>query len=261
MKNFCSFLAACVFIVTLSACTEYSGNNKQDLSNSLNNKTIADKYAKLRLGDEYILYNEPSPEMLGDYGVVKASEGIEIIETTEQWVQIKQGNQTGWIPSWYISEAITEPVRDIKQKNSVLKYDTGGYLTPQGRLIIELEKGRLVKPIKEWQNWYQIRILVYDIPAVQVAWIEKDCLTNPETLFPKEGYLKKGTVVYEVSEFEEIRKTASEATKYDMAVFYDREKNGYIQVCSNGGWSAWTKKEYLVFHEDDELPSVTETII
>lgn len=204
--------------------------------------------AKVRAGGTYFLYLAPQPETLSlPQAEVVGRSMVEVLEVQGEWVHVRQNDNEGWLPKWYLSADESIPVRDISQAYQVLNRDAAGLLYPEGPQVVELSKGRLLKPIKEWGDWYQVGILVYDIPAVQVAWLPKTFLSPIGEEEPCEGFLHKGTEVYEVEDFDKISTVAPQKITYDMVVYVVREKDGYINVSAAGGWSAWTQKENLKF--------------
>ena len=165
---------------------------------------------------------------------------------------LRSGDNDGWLPKWYLDGSDEKPVRDNVQDYLVLKENMQGLLYPDGPGIVDLEKGKLLKPLKEWNNWYFTGIIVYDIPSVQYAWVPKDALLPIGEAEPSEGFLHEGTEVYGYDSFEAYGPVNPEKLDYTMRVFVRKEKEGYIAVGAAGGWTAWTKKENLKFSYDNE---------
>lgn len=218
-----------------------------------NNAEAKDKSESLtvRPAGEYFLYPGPYPVLLAlPQAVVTGGSIAEVIETKEEWVHLRSGENQGWLPKWYLDGSSDTPVRDKSQDYMVLKEKSQGLLYPNGPKTVELEKGKLLKPIKEWGDWYFVGIIVYDIPAIQCAWVPRDVLLPVGKMEAGEGFLHEGTKVYGYDSFEKNGPVNPEKLQYTMTVFVLKEKEGYIAVQAAGGWTAWTKKENLKFDYD-----------
>ncbi|MCL5057534.1 MAG: hypothetical protein M1130_05975 [Actinobacteria bacterium] len=172
------------------------------------------------------------------------------MEFNGEWALVRQGNIEGWIPKWYISDD-PGPVKDIESEHMVLNRSAPGLLYPGGPQAVSLDKGRLLLPLKQWNGWVQVEIIVYSIPGVMTAWVEKEFLSPVNGVTPAEGFLKQGSTAYVGCEFEEIDRCLSEEAAYNMPVQIYGERNGYLNVAAAGGWSAWTKKENISFARQD----------
>ncbi|MCX8128784.1 MAG: hypothetical protein N3I35_01635 [Clostridia bacterium] len=221
--------------------------NSQSIRREENNRKTK---AYLRPGSDYFIYPEAQPTLLSAAVSLKQGKEIKILKTDGDWVNIEQEKLTGWIPKWYISSDDSTPTKPVSSKPKVLTKNTEGRLYPDGAGIKLLEKGRLLTPVMQWNDWYQVKIIVYDIPAVQYAWIPMKNLAEVGKALCIEGYLKAGTPVHEVPEFDEVSASPAKAIGYTMPVYISNEREGFIRVNAAGGWSAWTKKENLVFDAD-----------
>ncbi len=200
----------------------------------------------VRPAGEYFLYPGPDAVFLAlPQAMVQGGSIVEVLETGGEWVHLRSGDYDGWLPKWYLKGADEEPVRENVMDYLILKEDMQGLLYPGGPGIVDLEKGKLLKPLKEWKDWYFAGIIVYDIPAVQCAWVPKDALLPIGEMEPREGFLHEGTEVYGYDSFEANGPVNPEILPYTMSVFVRKEKDGYIAVDAAGGWTAWTKKENL----------------
>jgi len=204
--------------------------------------------ATVRPDGEYFLYPDPEPVFLAlPQAMVTGGSVVEVLETQGEWVYLRSGENEGWLPGWYLEGENESPVREKVLDYMVLKEKSQGLLYPDGPPIVELAKGKLLKPLKEWDDWYFAGIIVYDIPAVQCAWVPKDALLPIGEIEPSEGFLHKGTVVYGFDSFEKNGPVNPEKLQYTLTVFILKEKDGYIAVQTAGGWTAWTRKENLKF--------------
>lgn len=201
---------------------------------------------ELTTASKLIIYPGPQPECLGTQEI---DEGIKIYITEEkdEWIHVKFSGGEGWLPKWYILSDQSKQVKDIQSEEKVLNQDTSGSLYPNGPKIVDLEKGKLLTPIREWGGWHEVKIIVYDIPSVQLAWIPKNLLSSADETNPIEGYLAKGTEVYEIYEFEKISPTNLKNIENEMVVFIISKRDNYVLVGANGGWTAWTEKDNLSY--------------
>ncbi|MHB8155802.1 MAG: SH3 domain-containing protein, partial [Desulfocucumaceae bacterium] len=186
-----------------------------------------------------VIMSEPREKIPG--GVM-----VEVLEYREEWVSLRYGTKEGWLPAWYLSED-PEPLVEVNSGYLVLNRDTGGLLYPAGPRITDLARGRLLLPLREWNSWAQVEIILYSVPGVSSAWIPKNLLSPVKDVTPTEGFLKEGTPVYEVEDFNQIAKAAPQAARYDMSVILRLKRDGYINVEAAGGWTAWTRLENLQF--------------
>ena len=224
-----------ILVLGLFGCSSLSSSTETEIN--------ADE---LITGSKIILYPGPQPESLGLQEIDRGIK-IHIAEEKDEWIHVKFSGGEGWIPKWYVLSEESKQVKDIQSEAKVLNQNISGSLYPNGSKVVDLEKGKLLTPIKEWNGWYEVRIIVYDIPAVQLAWVPQNALSSVNELSPIEGYLPLGTEVHETYEFEKISFTNPQKIAYEMNVFIISEREDYILVGSNGGWSAWTKKQNLAF--------------
>lgn len=261
MARFKSMASILILVLFLSACQ--TGEDSKTVPSTPPQKkehTMAqkdeiyigrEKVRNLRPAGEYFLYPGPDPVFLAlPQAVVIGGSVVEVIETKGEWVHLKSGEDQGWLPKWYLEVEKDAPVKDIEADYKVLKENCQGLLYPDGPVTVTLEKGKLAKPIKEWGDWYFVGIIVYDIPAVQCAWIPKEALVELGETESREGFLHEGTEVYGFENFEKHGPENPEKLQNTMTVYVIMEKEGYIAVQAAGGWTAWTKKENLKFQYD-----------
>ncbi len=229
------FILVIILVFSLFGCSS--------LSTSTETENNVDE---LITGSKIIIYPGPQPESLG----VQEIDGgikIRITEEKDEWINVKYSGGEGWIPKWYVLSEESKQVKDIQSDEKVLNQNISGSLYPNGPKIVDLKKGKLLTPIREWDGWYEVKIIVYDIPSVQLGWVPKKLLSSVDEIHPIEGYLQQGTEVYEINEFEKISSTNLKNIEYEMVVFIISERDNYILIGSNGGWTAWTKKENLIY--------------
>lgn len=212
------------------------------------------KTQTVRPAGEYFLYLGPEAATLYEPpGTVRGGDQVEVIEINRDWVNLRSGEVEGWLPRWYLGGENEDPVRDIEADYLVLKEKGLGFLYPGGPDVTELDQGKLLKPLKEWRDWYFVAIIVYDIPAVQAAWVTKSALAPIGEVEAREGFLHTGAEVYQDYDiFLRDGPVYGEKLTYPLQVYVSQEKEGYLYVTAAGGWGAWTKKENLKFSYPDE---------
>jgi hypothetical protein len=248
-----AFAAVLILAVLASACQTVGGDKavpptppEQGDKAETQDNMPGYETCTVRPAGEYFLYPGPDAVFLAlPEEVVQGGSTVEVLETGGDWVHLRSGESDGWLPKWYLQGADEEPVRENVMDYLILKENMQGLLYPNGPGIVDLEKGKLLKPMKEWKDWYFTGIIVYDIPSVQYAWVPKDALLPIGEMEPSEGFLHEGTEIYETNIFEASNPPEPIILDYTMSVFVNDEKDGYIAVGGAGGWTAWTKKENL----------------
>ncbi len=93
-------------------------------------------------------------------------------------------------------------------RSLVVKEDrTAVYLYPERSApqVLELEQGRIVRVRKTYgDGWYLAEVTMYDVPGAPWGWLKKESLAAPGKAGPKEGTLKKGSVVYTGWDYSQI---------------------------------------------------------
>ncbi len=219
--------------------------------------------ARLRPGGPFGLYPAPDPATVEVVMPSRVSGGsaVRVLEERGNWVRIRQNKTEGWIPKWYVL-ADDKPVVEATMNWLAVADNTQGFLYPDGPQVVDLDRGRLVKTLWEWNEWVNVRIIAYNVPAVQSAWVRRKLLTGSSQVEPTEGFLKKGTEVW-YNQFADPNNVmmivqgpgGSELTAFPMAVrvigHADEDQEPIIRVSGAGGWSGWTLKKNLVFMEPD----------
>ncbi|MHB0885509.1 MAG: SH3 domain-containing protein [Bacillota bacterium] len=218
---------------------------------------------RLRPGGPFGLYPAPDPATLKAAmpNQVSGGSAVRVLEERGNWVHVRQKKTEGWIPKWYVS-AGDKPVVEATANWLAVIDNTRGFLYPDGPQVVDLDRGRLVKTLWEWNEWLNVRIIAYDVPAVQSAWVHRELLTEPSQVEPTEGFLAKGTEVW-YNQFADPSNATmivqepggSELTAFPMAVrvigHANEDQKPIIKVSGAGGWSGWTLQKNLVFTEPD----------
>ncbi len=250
MGDLLRFLIISTLLIFLAGC---EGTQAGTHNNSyIKEPSARPIVANLRPHGTYTLYKEPKPEGLYEpQSRVSSNIEVEVLKTDGEWALIKTAEIEGWLPMWYLQTKDATPVKEIDSDYMVLKQSATGYLYPGGPNIIELSKGKLLKPFKEWGEWVQVKIMVYDIPSVSDAWLYKKDLATVLEVQPTEGFIAKGCQIYEVLDFKDIRQTKPSNCEFQMPVEILEKRNGYVHVSGSAGWSGWTEYRNLTFNPKD----------
>lgn len=202
----------------------------------------------LRPEATYSLHGSPVPLKTSSSGELTGGTVVEIVEVENRWVLVSKNDIEGWIPNWYISDEDSLLVKDIDHDYLVANRNTYGFLYPHGPEVTEISKGKLLEPVKECGNWYEVSIITYEAGAVGSAWIIKTYLSPVEVIEPAEGILEAGSEVYYVEEsFEEIYDTEPVEVINEIGVYIMEEEGDYLHVRGMGDKSFWTEKDNIRF--------------
>ena len=101
------------------------------------------------------------------------------------------------------------------------------------------------------QLWLYVSVPAYDTPNNNIGWIPE-----PETVrLTKENvkqikgdiFLKEGTPIYEVVEFNEINSATPTKTPYDIRGRIEKREGSFVYLMVSGGWYFWVEDKYLIF--------------
>jgi len=212
-----------------------------------------DRFETIRECSSVLLYPGPQPEMLGPLGNIPGGSRVEVLEDKGDWLHVMQDDKEGWLPKWYTDRQAQEKISDVSQEPFVLKENTKGRLFPGGPEIVDLQAGKLLTPVQEWNDWYYVNIIVYDIPSVQYAWLPKNLLAEVSLYKPLEGFLRQGTKVYMVDSYDRIAGSKSTEITYEMTVLITQKQGEFVRVTANGGWTAWTEEKNVTYTKSKPL--------
>ena len=196
----------------------------------------------------YAIYSQKAPINAYKAGEVTGGTTVEILEMENDWVRVKNNNIEGWIPIWYFSDGDPTPVIDVDYNYSVFNRNSYGFLYPHGPETIQLQIGKLLKPVQEWGEWVKVSIITYESTAVEQAWIMKSYLSPVGVIEPVEGILEAGAEAYHVEEyFEEVYTMDPEKVVNDTGVLILDKRDEYLFVRGSGGLEYWVKSENVKF--------------
>lgn len=211
------------------------------------------RFETVRECSTVLLYPGPQPEMLGPLGSISGGSRVEVLEDKSIWLHIRQDDKEGWLPKWYTDQEVQAKISDVSQEPFVLKEDSKGSLFPGGPEIVDLQAGKLLTPLQEWNDWYYVSIIVYDIPSVQYAWLPENLLAEVSGYKPLEGFLRQGTKVYMVDSYEKIAGSKPTEITCEMTVLMTQKQEGFVRVIANGGWNAWTEEKNVTYTKSKPL--------
>lgn len=108
---------------------------------------------------------------------------------------------------------------------------------------------------QDQQLWLYVSVPVYDSPVNFKGWIpESETIKLTEDnvkLVQGDIYLKEGTPIYEVDQFDDIKLTPSTKVLYDVRGRIEKRQESFVYLVSPGGWTFWVEEKYLIFPSVD----------
>lgn len=198
-------------------------------------------------------YPGDSPLELFSPGSLQAGQRVTVRGKRLPWALVRSGSIEGWIPLWYLTgEGHNLP--EITPYPMVVKKRAPVHLYPDkdAPLTRDLDAGKVVKVEYEYGPWRYVHIVVYDIPAVLRGWVPGEYLAAAGEVAPTEGRIPKGTrVYYGDPDAADTSGMSGEITPCQMIVGVLHEKGEMLYVNAAGGWSAWVRKQDVVFNPFD----------
>lgn len=177
-----------------------------------------------------------------DFPEFSLSAGTEIIliDQENDFAKIKYQEKEGWIPAWYISK-ISSSIRQESPFIVVLNTSTNVYLYPNEtpKYDFKLEKGKVVKVIASYFDWYCIEYIRYDCPEYDLTWIKNDNTLDYNERLVKEGIVSDNTNIYS----EEGNLVEDTISGY---IFIVEEKGDFYKVFGAGGQEGFIKKKDFI---------------
>lgn len=104
---------------------------------------------------------------------------------------------------------------------------------------------------EERELWLYVIIPTYDCPINNRGWIrESDTVPitkENQKLIQSNVWVKKGTEIYEVFEFDKISTTTPTKLAYDASGRLEEKRDGYARISCAGGWDFWVEEKYVIY--------------
>ncbi|WP_174278160.1 hypothetical protein [Desulfosporosinus meridiei] len=65
-------------------------------------------------------------------------------------------------------------------------------------------------------------------------------------------YIKEGTPIYEVEQFNELNSVALNKTPKDVRGRIEKREGSFVNLMAPGGWYFWVEDKYLIFPKVEE---------
>jgi hypothetical protein len=164
------------------------------------------------------------------------------------FVQIRNQDQIGWVPEWYVLEdGDTERAITVNPYEMIVAVDSQYYLYPgeADRTANQLDKGSVVQIQKEFQDWYGIEFINYAEPMEGDKWIKKDTLKPYEAEQAREGYAWNQTLGVQIYDDNGAEK---EYADYPLPAKIVSDAGNHYEIVSSGGLHGW-------IHKGDFIPN------
>ncbi|MCG8484930.1 MAG: hypothetical protein MJA31_16580 [Clostridia bacterium] len=173
---------------------------------------------------------------------------VKVIDIENDFAKIDYKGNKGWISAWYISKKSAK-IKDIDPYIRVIDKEASIYLLPEkNNEYSRFKKGKVIKIIATYSDWYCVEYIRYDCPTYDSVWIKKEDTKEYDISLVKEGYLR------EVKTYTEDGILTNETiTGY---VFIRKEKNDLYRVQGIGGESVYIKEiDFTPITSNDVFPS------
>ncbi|AFQ43808.1 hypothetical protein Desmer_1848 [Desulfosporosinus meridiei DSM 13257] len=99
-------------------------------------------------------------------------------------------------------------------------------------------------------------IPVYDSPINHKGWIPESetVKLTQDNVKQVQGdvYIKEGTPIYEVEQFNELNSVALNKTPKDVRGRIEKREGSFVNLMAPGGWYFWVEDKYLIFPKVEE---------
>ncbi|SDG60557.1 hypothetical protein [Desulfosporosinus hippei] len=148
--------------------------------------------------------------------------------------------------------------QDYKDKQRLVPKESQIYALP----INGLKKLNMIEPntviqvidaaqCQNEQLWFYVSIPVYDSPINHKGWIPESetVKLTQDNVKQVQGdvYLKEGTPIYEVEQFNELNSVALNKTPNDVRGRIEKREGSFVNLMAPGGWYFWVEDKYLIF--------------
>lgn len=108
---------------------------------------------------------------------------------------------------------------------------------------------------QDQQLWLYVAVPVHDTPINSKGWMpESETVKLSKDnikLIQGDVFLKEGTPIYEVEQFNEIKSVASTNLTHDVRGRINQRQETFAYLDSPGGWYFWVEEKYLIFPKVD----------
>ena len=155
-------------------------------------------------------------------------------------------------------ELLSMTYQDYKDKLRFVAKESMIYALPiQGyKILRSIEANTVIQVLdaaqcQDQRLWLYVSVPVYDSPVNYKGWIQESetvQLTEDNIkLVQGDLFIKEGTQIYEVDQYNQIQSTASTKTPYDVRGRIEKRQESYVHFMSPGGWYFWVEEKYLIF--------------
>jgi|GEM_PF-3104774 len=194
-------------------------------------------------------FEDPNYWSGGYYAFIVNSETeYKLLENNGAFVKVQDGEQTGWIPSWYLlDEEQEELVQDVKPYVMIIGKATDFYAYPDQAAPsgFVLDEGKVVQILRQYGDWFSVDIPLYAEPITGEKWIHRDNLIVYDDMDAREGYLRLkdgGSFIYGDKEAKEQRQHID----YKMTVRIDEAYEDTYRITAAGGMMGYVKKDDFI---------------
>lgn len=221
-----------------------SVSQNTDETDSMFNIKVGNSY---KINGQYLLKAEPV-KVYGDTSSVSSTEKNEeytVEETKGDFVRIKSGDKTGWIPAWYLSDNAKDIV-DRKPYLMIIKDTTPLWLYPNEQepdMYCFLSEGRVVQVAGTYKDWCRVNFMTLEASNWGDRWVKKADTIPYDPKYSKEGIVKEGATFYD-EKFE----VKDGYTSYVQINSGELINNGviYYQFTGVGGFDGYIKKDDFI---------------
>lgn len=193
-----------ILLYLLSGCTAI-GSKKYEETPTTNNDNVnkivevIEVGQKINFKNSFILKSKPEPTIADPiYNIVTGNE-YSVKSKDRIYLEISSDSNSGWIPEWYIYND-GNVINTEGNKVLLIEKKTNLYLVPElsdeFTDALTLEKGQVVKIIREYSDWYNVEFVHYEAMNPGERWIKKESTTLYDLKKCKEGRIKVGSIIY-----------------------------------------------------------------
>jgi SH3-like domain-containing protein len=190
---------------------------------------VGDFYAKGETG----LYTAPNPHTKeAAVFTVKTGVPLKVLDISGGYAKVNQDGNAGWMNAWYLTKEKDEAPVDAVEPylmfagSAVTMSVNPEEMEPSGP---EVAPGKVVKVVKEFQDWVGVDIVTYDQPYGGELWLRKSELMDWDPALAMEGVLRQGAVIKDISGRE------IEVPWFNSVFVEEKMANGRYRIRSEDG--------------------------